>query len=161
MNLIQSELRYILSVKHDTKLVFLPANTTSSTGSCTVSTTMTRPSIGRTPCLPPAVTARFCWPVRARSSVLQFNTCKSAASKILSNKKPVVGINTDPLGSEGYMCLTKKLPQEYFTQALKRLLTGDFRYVLWGDCEELESSFLQLALPTTNSHNTNWLKCVG
>ncbi|VDN29068.1 unnamed protein product [Gongylonema pulchrum] len=50
-----------------------------------------------------------------------------AASKILSPDKPVIGINTDPIGSEGHLCLLKKLSHEYIKDALKRLLDGDFR----------------------------------
>ncbi|OZC11847.1 hypothetical protein X798_01028 [Onchocerca flexuosa] len=52
-----------------------------------------------------------------------------AASRILSTEKPVIGINTDPKGSEGYLCLLKKLSHQYFRDSLKRLLTGDFRWL--------------------------------
>lgn len=31
-----------------------------------------------------------------------------AASKVRDNKKPVVGFNSDPRRSEGYLCLPKK-----------------------------------------------------
>jgi len=70
-----------------------------------------------------------------------------AASKVLNRSKPVIGINTDPIGyervyticaslpfffrSEGYMCLQKKLSKEHFHQALRRLLDGDFKYVIF------------------------------
>lgn len=43
-----------------------------------------------------------------------------AASRIHSNKKPVVGFNSDPSRSEGYLCL----PKRYSTnigEALQRL----------------------------------------
>uniref|UniRef100_A0A915JJX5 NAD(+) kinase n=1 Tax=Romanomermis culicivorax TaxID=13658 RepID=A0A915JJX5_ROMCU len=53
-----------------------------------------------------------------------------AASKIRSRNKPVIGINTDPSGSEGYMCLLKKLPENKFPEALSRLLGGEFQW-LW------------------------------
>jgi NAD+ kinase len=49
------------------------------------------------------------------------------ASKIRTPDKPVVGINTDPVGSEGYMCLMKKLPESYFAAGLQRLLAGEFQ----------------------------------
>ncbi|CAI4227059.1 unnamed protein product [Auanema sp. JU1783] len=52
-----------------------------------------------------------------------------AASKIKDRNKPVIGINTDPQGSEGYMCLMKKLPKEHFRPALERLLQGDFNWL--------------------------------
>ncbi|VDM95297.1 unnamed protein product [Thelazia callipaeda] len=52
-----------------------------------------------------------------------------AASKVSSTEKPVIGINTDPTGSEGYLCLLKKLSHEYFRNALRRLLAGDFRWL--------------------------------
>uniref|UniRef100_A0A8R1TKF0 NAD kinase 2, mitochondrial n=1 Tax=Onchocerca volvulus TaxID=6282 RepID=A0A8R1TKF0_ONCVO len=52
-----------------------------------------------------------------------------AASRILSTEKPVIGINTDPKGSEGYLCLLKKLSHQYFKDSLKRLLAGDFRWL--------------------------------
>ncbi|VDM49472.1 unnamed protein product [Toxocara canis] len=51
-----------------------------------------------------------------------------AASRVTSNDKPIIGINTDPQGSEGYLCLLKKLSQEHFKDALERLLSGDFRW---------------------------------
>ncbi|XGW09122.1 hypothetical protein V3C99_011436 [Haemonchus contortus] len=51
------------------------------------------------------------------------------ASRIHQRNKPVIGINTDPQGSEGYMCLMRKLPKEHFRSALQRLLDGDFRWL--------------------------------
>ncbi|RCN46935.1 hypothetical protein ANCCAN_06975, partial [Ancylostoma caninum] len=52
-----------------------------------------------------------------------------AASRIRQRDKPVIGINTDPQGSEGYMCLMRKLPKEHFRSALQRLLDGDFSWL--------------------------------
>ncbi|CAJ0581806.1 unnamed protein product, partial [Mesorhabditis spiculigera] len=52
-----------------------------------------------------------------------------AASKIKSREKPLIGINTDPQGSEGYMCLMRKLPKERFGSALAQLLEGDFKWI--------------------------------
>lgn len=52
-----------------------------------------------------------------------------AASRIHQRDKPVIGINTDPQGSEGYMCLMRKLPKEHFRSALQRLLDGDFHWL--------------------------------
>lgn len=51
-----------------------------------------------------------------------------AASRVTSSEKPIIGINTDPHGSEGYLCLLKKRSHEHFKDALKRLLDGDFRW---------------------------------
>uniref|UniRef100_A0A0R3RX77 NAD kinase 2, mitochondrial n=1 Tax=Elaeophora elaphi TaxID=1147741 RepID=A0A0R3RX77_9BILA len=73
-----------------------------------------------------------------------------AASRISSTEKPVIGINTDPKGSEGYLCLLKKLSHEYFRDALKRLLAGDFRWLyrqririrLEGDVGDIEPFYL-------------------
>ncbi|VDK74458.1 unnamed protein product [Litomosoides sigmodontis] len=73
-----------------------------------------------------------------------------AASKISSTEKPVIGINTDPKGSEGHLCLLKKLSHEYFKDALKRLLAGDFRWLyrqriricLEGDTGDVEPFYL-------------------
>ncbi|TMS32638.1 hypothetical protein L596_000455 [Steinernema carpocapsae] len=53
-----------------------------------------------------------------------------AASKIKTSGKAVIGINTDPTGSEGHMCFMRKKPAEEFAGALKRLLSGDFEW-LW------------------------------
>lgn len=52
-----------------------------------------------------------------------------ASSKVRSATKPVIGINTDPQGSEGYMCLIRKLPEEHLKPALKRLFKGDFNWL--------------------------------
>ncbi|GMR37066.1 hypothetical protein PMAYCL1PPCAC_07261, partial [Pristionchus mayeri] len=52
-----------------------------------------------------------------------------ASSKILSNEKPVIGINTDPQGSEGHMCLLRKAPMEQVDGAIERLFKGDFEWL--------------------------------
>ncbi|CAD6195837.1 unnamed protein product [Caenorhabditis auriculariae] len=52
-----------------------------------------------------------------------------AASRIHSREKPVIGINTDPQGSEGYMCLIRKLPEDHLKSALQRLFSGDFQWL--------------------------------
>ncbi|EJW80533.1 hypothetical protein WUBG_08558 [Wuchereria bancrofti] len=83
-----------------------------------------------------------------------------AASRILSTEKPVIGINTDPMGSEGHLCLLKKLSHEYFRDALKRLLAGDFRWLyrqririrLEGDVGDIKPFYLhEEQLPFYNS----------
>ncbi|VDO52716.1 unnamed protein product, partial [Brugia timori] len=85
-----------------------------------------------------------------------------AASRILSAEKPVIGINTDPMGlnSEGHLCLLKKLSHEYFRDALKRLLAGDFRWLyrqririrLEGDVGDIKPFYLhEEQLPFYNS----------
>ncbi|CAJ0605502.1 unnamed protein product [Cylicocyclus nassatus] len=52
-----------------------------------------------------------------------------AASRIRRKDIPVIGINTDPQGSEGYMCLMRKLSQDHFKKALQRLFSGDFSWL--------------------------------
>ncbi|CAI2328742.1 unnamed protein product [Caenorhabditis sp. 36 PRJEB53466] len=52
-----------------------------------------------------------------------------ASSKVRTKRKPVIGINTDPQGSEGYMCLMRKLPEENLAAALKRLFSGNFEWL--------------------------------
>lgn len=47
-------------------------------------------------------------------------TYLSAASRILDNKKPVVGFNSDPNRSEGYLCLPKKYSSD-IRGAIERL----------------------------------------
>lgn len=69
-----------------------------------------------------------------------------AASRISNNRKPVIGINTDPTGSEGYLCLFQSLSCEHFKDALDSLLCGNFRWLyrqrirvkLRGDAGRLE-----------------------
>ncbi|XP_033737954.1 NAD kinase 2, mitochondrial-like [Pecten maximus] len=52
-----------------------------------------------------------------------------AASKIKVKDKPIIGINTDPKRSEGYLCLSKKqFPAENFGEAVKRILEGKFKW---------------------------------
>ncbi|KAK6103097.1 ATP-NAD kinase family protein [Brugia pahangi] len=90
-----------------------------------------------------------------------------AASKILSAEKPVIGINTDPMGSEGHLCLLKKLSHEYFRDALKRLLAGDFRWLyrqririrLEGDVGDIKPFYLhEEQLPFYNSKKQEMLE---
>ncbi|KAM7308495.1 NAD kinase 2, mitochondrial isoform X2 [Ixodes scapularis] len=51
-----------------------------------------------------------------------------AASKIHSRDKPVIGINSDPSRSIGYLCLPGHYT-ENFPVALQRLLTGKFQWM--------------------------------
>lgn len=51
-----------------------------------------------------------------------------AASKIHSRDKPVIGINSDPSRSIGYLCLPGHYT-ENFPLALQRLLTGKFQWM--------------------------------
>ncbi|XP_064476811.1 NAD kinase 2, mitochondrial-like isoform X2 [Ornithodoros turicata] len=51
-----------------------------------------------------------------------------AASKIYSRDKPVIGINSDPSRSIGYLCLPGHCT-ENFPLALERLLTGRFQWM--------------------------------
>lgn len=48
-----------------------------------------------------------------------------AASKVLTNDKIVIGLNTDPSWSEGYLCLR---PSQFksLTDVLRKALAGDF-----------------------------------
>uniref|UniRef100_A0A8R1DHL2 NAD kinase 2, mitochondrial n=1 Tax=Caenorhabditis japonica TaxID=281687 RepID=A0A8R1DHL2_CAEJA len=52
-----------------------------------------------------------------------------ASSKVRTKQKPVIGINTDPQGSEGYMCLMRKLPEENLAAALEKLFRGNFEWL--------------------------------
>lgn len=49
-----------------------------------------------------------------------------AASKVLDNAKPVIGFNSDPTRSEGFLCLPKKY-SENVDEAVKRLKTVSIR----------------------------------
>ncbi|KAL3216350.1 hypothetical protein MRX96_033147 [Rhipicephalus microplus] len=51
-----------------------------------------------------------------------------AASKIHTRDKPIIGINSDPSRSVGYLCLPGHYT-ENFPLALKRLLTGKFQWM--------------------------------
>ncbi|XP_055956075.1 NAD kinase 2, mitochondrial-like isoform X2 [Patella vulgata] len=52
-----------------------------------------------------------------------------AASKVKNKNKPLIGLNTDPVRSEGYLCLPKiRYSAINFDQALKRLLSAEFRW---------------------------------
>ncbi|XP_022689620.1 NAD kinase 2, mitochondrial-like [Varroa jacobsoni] len=50
-----------------------------------------------------------------------------AASKVLSRDKPVIGINSDPSRSVGYLCLPGDCTED-FPRALQKLLDGQFRW---------------------------------
>lgn len=53
-----------------------------------------------------------------------------AANKVRSHDKPVIGLNTDPTGSAGCLCLPKdRYSASQFDVAIKRLLDGDFRWL--------------------------------
>ncbi|VDP01995.1 unnamed protein product [Soboliphyme baturini] len=53
-----------------------------------------------------------------------------AASRIRSQSKPLIGVNTDPSSSEGFLCLTKKLSEQFLFDAFERLFNGEFKW-LW------------------------------
>ena len=48
------------------------------------------------------------------------------ASKIRNREKPVIGINTDPTRSEGYLCLPQNCSAN-IDHAIEQLLKGQFR----------------------------------
>ncbi|CAH1773219.1 unnamed protein product [Owenia fusiformis] len=50
-----------------------------------------------------------------------------AASKVTNQDIPVIGVNSDPARSEGYLCIPKQLSTN-FSHALDRLLDGKFRW---------------------------------
>ncbi|CAG9762274.1 unnamed protein product [Ceutorhynchus assimilis] len=52
-----------------------------------------------------------------------------AASMIFDNKKPVVGLNSDPNRSEGYLCLPKKYSTN-IRNAVERLNSGNFKWLM-------------------------------
>ncbi|EEB11605.1 NADH kinase, putative [Pediculus humanus corporis] len=51
-----------------------------------------------------------------------------AARQISNTDKPVIGFNSDPSRSEGYLCLPKKYSNNIL-DALKKLINGDFRWM--------------------------------
>lgn len=51
------------------------------------------------------------------------------ASKVLNRDKPVIGVNTDPVSSEGYLCLMKKVSADHFKAAFDRIVTGNFEWL--------------------------------
>ncbi|CAK9301647.1 unnamed protein product [Gordionus sp. m RMFG-2023] len=51
-----------------------------------------------------------------------------AANKVHTSLIPVIGINTDPLNSEGYLCLPSKFTKN-FGIALDRLIKGEFKWL--------------------------------
>jgi len=50
-----------------------------------------------------------------------------AASRLTDNVKPVIGINSDPSRSEGYLCLPRSYYSK-FSEAMDKLLSGRFRW---------------------------------
>nr|CAH7721235.1 unnamed protein product [Callosobruchus chinensis] len=52
-----------------------------------------------------------------------------AASRVLNNVKPVVGFNSDPNRSEGYLCLPKRYT-ENIREAVERLQQGNFSWLM-------------------------------
>ncbi|RWS22351.1 NAD kinase domain-containing protein 1-like protein, partial [Leptotrombidium deliense] len=50
-----------------------------------------------------------------------------AASKVLSRNKPVIGVNSDPSRSIGYLCLPPNYTSN-FKEALKKLKNGEFEW---------------------------------
>ena len=52
------------------------------------------------------------------------------ASKVRTPDKPVIGINTDPTRSEGYLCLPKHFSFN-IDHAIDLLLKGQFRYIVF------------------------------
>lgn len=53
-----------------------------------------------------------------------------AASKVMDNTKPVIGFNSDPTRSEGFLCLPKRY-SENVDEAVKRLKTVSNRNILF------------------------------
>ncbi|XP_071448465.1 NAD kinase 2, mitochondrial isoform X1 [Hetaerina americana] len=51
-----------------------------------------------------------------------------AASRILNNAKPVVGFNSDPSRSEGYLCLPKYYSSN-IKEAVDKIKNGDFKWL--------------------------------
>ncbi|KAF5290923.1 hypothetical protein FQR65_LT11505 [Abscondita terminalis] len=51
-----------------------------------------------------------------------------AASKIVNNKKTVIGFNSDPNKSEGYLCLPKRYTEDT-KEAIERLQQGQFNWL--------------------------------
>ncbi|XP_074035811.1 NAD kinase 2, mitochondrial isoform X4 [Leptinotarsa decemlineata] len=76
-----------------------------------------------------------------------------AASRVLDNKKPVVGFNSDPTRSEGYLCLPKRYSSD-IRGAIERL-----QKVFVGESLSARVSHLQMRL-NGSTENTN-LKCSG
>lgn len=52
-----------------------------------------------------------------------------AASRVRDNITPVVGFNSDPYRSEGYLCLPKRYSTNV-SEALIRIIKGDYRWLL-------------------------------
>ncbi|XP_074640492.1 NAD kinase 2, mitochondrial-like isoform X2 [Tubulanus polymorphus] len=81
-----------------------------------------------------------------------------AASKVKNQSKPVIGINTDPVRSEGYLCLSKYYSRN-FKEALDKLLAGKFKVsyneISVDDCppEKQKSSGVTVC---TGTGSTSW-----
>jgi len=73
------------------------------------------------------------------------------ASKIRNREKPVIGINTDPTRSEGYLCLPQNCSAN-IDHAIEQLLKGQFRWffrkrlrlTLIGDYEKIHEPAIEL-----------------
>uniref|UniRef100_A0A6P7FNM7 NAD(+) kinase n=1 Tax=Diabrotica virgifera virgifera TaxID=50390 RepID=A0A6P7FNM7_DIAVI len=76
-----------------------------------------------------------------------------AASRVLDNKKPVIGFNSDPNRSEGYLCLPRKcsLSPEETIRKLKQVFMG----------ETLSARVSHLKMRLNNSEQVTNLKCSG
>ena len=74
-----------------------------------------------------------------------------AASKILNDKKPIIGINTDPSRSEGYLCLPRHFSENPHA-AVDKIMKGSFywflrkrlRITLIGDKDHISEKALEL-----------------
>lgn len=74
-----------------------------------------------------------------------------AASKLNHHRKPLVGINTDPQRSEGYLCLPKYF-SDHVAEAVDKIGAGEFswflrkrlRITLIGDRDKISEKALEL-----------------
>ena len=72
------------------------------------------------------------------------------ASKVRNPDKPVIGINTDPTRSEGYLCIPKHFSFS-LDHAIEMLLGGHFRYVsicFFREIKVGQNLFCRYFLPT-------------
>nr|CAI5864513.1 unnamed protein product [Callosobruchus analis] len=82
-----------------------------------------------------------------------------AASRVLDNVKPVVGFNSDPNRSEGYLCLPKRYT-ENIREAIERLQHGNFSWLMRSRIRTtymacIEDTLRPTFLHDTSSHNEN------
>jgi NAD+ kinase len=77
------------------------------------------------------------------------------ASNIGGRSKPIIGINTDPLRSEGFLCLPKHYSREIGT-AFDRIFGGDFRW-LWRQRIRLTAYGLHASDVPVDLHNQQML----